>query len=483
MTKLYRSIRFRTWLVFVLFAITMMTFIFFCLTYLTPIFYRYMKMYETNEAMSQIKASWSTADGRNLSGLTDHLATELRMDILINIPKDNFTYQANASGSTTTMISRINIKIKEDLKNSETGLLYLPVSEEGKDALLLAGYIGEADKVEAYIFIYNYLEPIGTTMNILTNMFFLTSTVVLLIGVIIAIMLSSHVANPIVRISKNASKLITGNFYMPIKNKEYEEISTLIENLNNASREIEKTETLRKDLLANISHDLRTPLTMIKAYAEMIRDLSGNNPEKREKHVKVIIDESDRLTLLVSDVLNLSRLQSGIVDLDKKTIDFSEHLSGLITRFSLLSDTNDYSVALDSESKIYADIDIQRIEQVVYNLVNNAINYIGDDKLVQVRLLRKSDKYARFEVSDHGVGIPQEQLQYIWERYYKVDRSENHKRAVKGTGLGLAIVKGILEAHGFSYGCDSVVGEGSNFWFEFPVSQPVSPDNTPDEIH
>ena len=231
-----------------------------------------------------------------------------------------------------------------------------------------------------------------------------------------------------------------------------------------ASTEIARVETLRKDLLANVSHDLRTPLTMIKAYAEMIRDLSGDSPEKRTKHLQVIIDETDRLTLLVSDILNLSKLQSGMIDMDMKVINFSSHLREIVSRFSMLEKTE---VNLEMQDDIYISADSKQLGQAVYNLIINAINYSGED-IVTVRLHTIKGGKVRFEVADSGIGIPKEQLPYIWERYYKVDRSENYKRAVKGTGLGLSIVKGVFERHGFNYGVDSEVGKGSTFWFECP---------------
>ena len=157
------------------------------------------------------------------------------------------------------------------------------------------------------------------------------------------------------------------------------------------------------------------------------------------------------------------------ISINYSVFNFSEHLKGIISRFSLLDDAKDYQVTLEEDEGIMLNADQQKIEQVVYNLVNNAINYMGDDMQVHVRLFRKTQDTARFEVADKGVGIPDEQLPYIWDRYYKIDRSENHKRAVKGTGLGLSIVKNILNSHGFVYGCDSKLGEGSIFWFEFNI--------------
>ncbi len=301
----------------------------------------------------------------------------------------------------------------------------------------------------------------------------MSASIILIIACLVSILLASRIANPIVKISRSANKLITGEFNMPVDNSDYAEIAMLVENLNAASSEIAKTEKLRKDLMANISHDLRTPLTMIKAYGEMIRDLSGNNPEKREKHIKVIIDEADRLTALVADILNLSKLQSGVAEINVSTFDFSAHLKGIMSRFGILNTDDEKRncvIELDITDGIWISADITKLEQVVYNLVNNGINYIGDDNKLIVRLFENGKKTARFEVTDHGVGIPEENLPYIWERYYKVDRSENHKRAVKGTGLGLSIVKGVLEAHHFRYGVISTVGIGSTFWFEFETA-------------
>ena len=290
----------------------------------------------------------------------------------------------------------------------------------------------------------------------------MSSLLIIIVSLVVAMIISSSISRPIRRISRSADKLITGDFELEVSPHDYSEIVVLTDNLNKASAEISKTEKLRKDLLANISHDLRTPLTMIKAYAEMIRDLSGNNPEKREKHLGVIIDETDRLSLLVSDILNLSKLQSGAIEMDKRNIDLSSLLEDIVSRFAMLDETK---IVLDCEKDIHISADSKQLGQAVYNLIINAINYSGVDT-VTVRLHDIGGGNVRFEVADKGVGISAEDLPYIWERYYKVNRSENYKRTVKGTGLGLSIVKGVFECHGFRYGVESEEGVGTTFWFE-----------------
>ncbi len=296
----------------------------------------------------------------------------------------------------------------------------------------------------------------------------MSSLVIILVSLVLSVIISTRIAEPLIRISRSTDKLITGEFNVVASPHDYSEIIILTDNLNKASAEINKTEKLRKDLLANISHDLRTPLTMIKAYAEMIRDLSGNNPEKREKHLGVIIDEADRLTLLVNDILNLSKLQSGAVEMERKIINFSSHLREIVSRFAMLDETK---IVLECSEDIWVDADSKQLGQAVYNLIINAINYSGVDT-VTVRLFDIGGGMVRFEVADKGVGISAENLPYIWERYYKVNRSENYKRTVKGTGLGLSIVKSVFECHGFRYGVDSEEGAGTTFWFECRREKP-----------
>ncbi|MBD5115263.1 MAG: sensor histidine kinase [Ruminococcaceae bacterium] len=491
MKEYFSSIRFRIWITFVLFTLGTMGVLFFSRAILTPIFYG---RYKTTECVNTadriekliISETWNQYDIKDIEYLKNiirDMATTHQFDIIINLPDTDRNIITLRSGDNDILPSRVNKDIKNSLINKDDGTIISNVELNNSDGIIFAKcvrqYFENTCYIPAYIFIFSYTEPIGTTLSIINSISFICSNIILLFACIVSIMISSHVANPLVKISKNANKLITGEFNMVVRRGEYDEIKTLTENLNTASAEISKTENLRKDLMANVSHDLKTPLTMIKAYAEMIRDLSGDNPEKREKHLQVIIDETDRLTLLVNDILNLSKLESGVAEITWGIFDFSQLLKDIINRFSLLNSTKDYKVSLETEDDIEINADQQKLEQVVYNLVNNAINYIGEDRQVMVRLYRKENGTARFEVSDHGLGIPEEQIPYIWERYYKVDRSENYKRVIKGTGLGLSIVKGVLTGHRFPFGCDSIVGSGSTFWFEFPIYK--EPERLPEK--
>ena len=465
-----RSIRFRIWRSFFLFTVAILVFLFVSQVVFMPAIYRFIKTQECIATALDIKDAWNTD---NIKSVIDENARMKQLGILIHFPTSitgglPFTYSRDTTGSSVSIDRRVSDEMVDELKNSKTGMIFFPVDDDTKESFLLATYVGTADEPVGYIFIYAFLEPTGTTTQILANIFLMSSMVIICVTLVVSVIISSRISLPLIRLSRSVDKLKTGEFNVEPSPHDYSEIVILTDNLNKASEEINKTENLRKDLLANISHDLRTPLTMIKAYAEMIRDLSGNNPEKREKHLGVIIDEADRLTQLVNDLLNLSKLQSGAVELDRKVINFSAFLRDIVSRFSMLDETK---IELECEDNIYASLDTTQMGQAVYNLIINAINYSGVDT-VTVRLYGIDGGKVRFEVEDKGVGISPEALPHIWERYYKVNRSENYKRTVKGTGLGLSIVRGVFECHGFEYGAESEEGKGTMFWCECEREQP-----------
>jgi signal transduction histidine kinase len=285
----------------------------------------------------------------------------------------------------------------------------------------------------------------------------------LILGIGISYILARLIEAPITRIIRSAEILGSGDFSVHFDGRGYAETEILAETLEYSAGELAKVDTLKRDLIANVSHDLRTPLTMIKAYAEMVRDLSGDNPKKRAEHIGVIIEESDRLSDLVTDILDLSKLETGALELKLTEFDICGHINTLMGRYKLLSEKNDYKFILSMPEKFMITADIIKIDQVLYNLINNAVNYTGESKEIYICVLPETETKARVEITDTGRGIKEEDLSTIFERYY---RTEKAKREVIGTGLGLSIVKEIMKLHNFRYGVMSEVGVGSTFWFE-----------------
>jgi signal transduction histidine kinase len=243
----------------------------------------------------------------------------------------------------------------------------------------------------------------------------------------------------------------------------YSEIIKLADTLNYTSQELARADNMQKDLIANVSHDLRTPLTMVKSYAEMIRDLSGDDPVKRNEHLRVIIDEADRLNLLVTDLLELSQMQSGRQSLSFTSFSMRETIENLLPPYRIFAERENFELTFRANGDGAVTGDESKIKQVLSNLITNAVKFSGDKKLIEIELV-ETDEAVRCSVRDYGAGIPKRELKNIWRRYYKA--SGNYLRSAEGTGLGLSIVKEILTLHGAKFGVDSEPGRGSIFWFE-----------------
>ncbi|MBQ9081203.1 MAG: hypothetical protein IJY26_01025 [Clostridia bacterium] len=297
--------------------------------------------------------------------------------------------------------------------------------------------------------------------------------IMLIIASVLSGAISMYVSRPIADLTEKARRMSSGNLsvnFTQAGGASYREIVELSDSLNYAESELSKANEVQKELIANVSHDFKTPLTMIKAYASMIQEISGDNPEKRAKHAQVIIDETDRLSSLVNDMLDLSKIRAGLESFKPTLFNLSDYLRAIVERFDYLRETSRYRFMLDIADDLYIEADKDKIGQVLYNLIGNAVNYTGEDKIVTVRLYGENG-LAHFTVTDTGKGIPPEELSTIWERYYRA--RETHKRPVKGTGLGLSIVKTILVKHEFKFGVRSEVGKGSTFYVDFPV-KPVA---------
>ena len=330
----------------------------------------------------------------------------------------------------------------------------------------------------AFLFATYSLKIINGAKNVLLVYFVVLGVVVLLVSMLIAFGISQKLSSGVKNLSATAVRFSKGDYNVNFTNSEYQELADLSDTLNSVRDEVKKSDCFKRELLANVSHDLKTPLTMIKAYASMIREISGDNPEKRDKHLQVIIDEADRLTGLVNDVLSVSKVNSHLDELNFKVFNLTEFLYGIINKFEYLQETQGYKIMVDVGANLYTRADEEKIGQVIYNLLGNAVNYTGEDKTVYISLKSNlSGDRITLKIRDTGKGIAKNELPEIWDRYYRVN--ETHTRPVKGTGLGLNIVKVILKNHSFDFGAESEVGKGSTFWIDFPsVSSEIEVEQT-----
>ena len=310
------------------------------------------------------------------------------------------------------------------------------------------------------------LTPVNATVQMIRQELIFVSIIMIILALVLAMVISRFISKPLSQMNESAKELAKGNYYVEFHDQSSLEISELGSTLNYTARQLKKTEQLQHELIANVSHDLRTPLTMIQAYAEMMRDIPGENTPE---NVQVIIDEAGHLTGMVNDLLDISKLQAGVTQLNKTHFNLTANLEKVVQRIGRMASANEFTIELicDHDKEVFVDADEFKIYQVVYNLINNALNYSGDSRHVTVRQECIGDT-VKVSVQDFGLGIAKENLPLVWERYYKIDKE--HRRIFNGSGLGLAIVRKILELHNAQYGVDSTLGQGSTFWFCLKVS-------------
>ena len=449
------SLKINIWLFLAGFSIFILCFLwFFQIIFLNS----YYKAYKTNELD---KAASELRQNINLNQQKIETIARKR-DICIEIYGNNL-YAATSSNKGCMEFGNKNFKVKRNFINS--GLLeqhYNLINSQYQNETLI--YALKLD-TDLYAFINASLEPLDSTITILSNQFIITTIIVLILSLIIGYLISKKLSKPITKISNEAKKLADGNFSANFKTDiDIYEINELADSLNYTKDELSKTESLKRDLMANVSHDLKTPLTMIKAYAEMVRDLTYNNKEKREENLNTIIEETDRLTLLVNDILDLSNAESGNATLKIENIDLIVLINQVIQRFKILEEQENYQFIFTHPKNTIIKADYKRIYQVIYNLINNAINYTGEEKKIYINIKENKNNYL-VEIKDTGKGIKKEDLKHIWDKYYHSDKK--HKRNNYGTGLGLSIVKNILQMHKYKYGVKSS-NKGSTFYFEIP---------------
>lgn len=304
--------------------------------------------------------------------------------------------------------------------------------------------------------------PLQSTIDTMYDQFNIIIIVVVIATILLALCLSSLIVKPIKKIEMEATNLPSGKYDHKLIKTDAREIENLNNTLARANEEIIKADVARKELIGNVSHDLRTPLTMIVGYGEMIRDFPEEN---NAENINVIINEAKRLSTLVDDLLDLSKVESGKIEFHNKDIKISDLLGSVYDQFEPYCKANNIELVLNVEdSDVVVNVDDNRLKQVLHNFMSNALNY-NDAKDTKIIIgEEKVDGAYRIYVYDNGSGVKEEDKDKIWNRYYKVDKE--HKRSHIGSGIGLSLCKDILDKMGYKYGVDSVYKEYSKFYFD-----------------
>ncbi len=343
--------------------------------------------------------------------------------------------------------SILNEIIIEDL---EKGTIVSDIMNfENGDSILFIGKKFDFNEKNYYFYTYRMLQS-RSKFNKMFRLQMLNFIFLLIIIIYVtSLIVNKYLVKPIKSINRTVYSLTNGNYReVPVKGED--ELSSLTKSVNILSKKLQEVEVLRRELISNVSHELRSPLVLIRGYAELVKDISWSNKEKREEQLSLIINESIRMSQMVDDIMDYSQLQAGAIKVNKDKYDVIKLIKDeffIAKKECELYNININLITNGIESK-YVYVDSLKFSQIFRNLFNNAINHTFDMGKIDLVITEEDDKLM-VEIINIGETIPEEMIDKLFDKYYRVQHQSTRK---KGTGIGLSIVKAICELHDFKYG-------------------------------
>ena len=330
------------------------------------------------------------------------------------------------------------------------------------DVLSVIAPITSDFKIRGYVVIHLPMESIRADANGMLNISYMLLVILIVLSLIILLFFTEYVYRPLRHIIAAAEQYALGNMHYPISIEREEELGYLSASLGYMAETIARAEDDQKKFIANVSHDFRSPLTSMRGFLEAMLD-GTIPPDRYEHYLKVVLGETERLTKLTNGLLTLNNLNTGGILLQRTDFDINAVIRSVGASFEQTCRDRRIRIQLVLTGRIlYVNADLEKIQQVLYNLVDNAIKFSRPDSEITIDTTEKGDTVF-VSVRDNGIGIPKEDQSLIWDRFYKTDLSRGKDK--KGTGLGLSIVREIIRAHNENINLVSTEGVGSTFTF------------------
>ena len=482
-----KSFRIKLWIYFVLFTALIFSLLWLLQTVFLQSFYNDMLINNTKQAAASISESFNDDD---FSNIIDELSLSNSILVYITDTDGSILYSSDQFKGLTGRSHPMPTDKTEETevgfgKHSQRGgkgheyrslpdgysdfLSSLEASDSGTyesttDGMYVYGaYLGTGDDKKV-LYISTTLDAVGPAVDIIRMQLIWGTVISVIIASVLAWFIARGFAMPVAKLTNKAEHIGSDDFPEDFRKGFCSELDELSDVLDETSDKLKKSRNFQRELLANVSHDLRTPDTMIKGYAEMVRDISRTDEEQCNADIEVIVRESDRLCAMVNEILEFSEMQSAEVRPEPEDVDISAVVRRVCSNFNSLYSREGGRIDTQLQENVIVKGDAGRLERAVYNLLDNAVRHNGESKVINVTLTQEGGN-AKISITDHGSGIPAQELENIWDRYYTY-RSRNKKGV---SGLGLAIVKEIVKMHGGICTAESTVGIGSTFIIKSPV--------------
>lgn len=332
------------------------------------------------------------------------------------------------------------------------------------------------------------IESIKDSVKIANRFLAYVGVAAVLIGCIICWLIARRFTKPILKLAEISEKMTRLDFEAKYQGKEKNEIALLGANINKLSESLEKNiselktannelkkdiekkekiDEMRKEFLANVSHELKTPIALIQGYAEGLKEAVNDDEESREYYCDVIMDEANKMNSMVKRLLTLNQLESGNDVVTMERFDIASLISTYLQSVSILAKQNDIRIVYTQKEPVYVWADEFKTEEVFMNYFSNALNHCAGEKVIEIKIIQENKK-ARICVFNTGEPIPEDCIEHVWEKFYKVDKART--REYGGSGVGLSIVKAIMDSMNQKYGVENFT-DGVMFWFELELVQ------------
>ncbi len=461
----------RLWLIMMLLVVLGIAFMLVAQIFLFEQNYVNASVFEMQERLKPIMERLKTKDLSSNGQLMLSLSkmTNGKMMVIDSDEKLVALYSAghkldSQSWGSASLHVRHVLKYSKEYKEVSQGKTYTKIIRNGADPITMEiGLPAQFNNQRASVILYQTLDQLQTVLHMNRSQLVILTVSLTLVAAVVAALLSRHFVRPIHVIKRTVDNLAQGVLTATPGLSLKDELGQLSGSVEALGQALQRVDVLRKEVIANVSHELRSPLALIAGYAEMVRDINWKDDEKRYENLTLIIQEAGRMSEMVSDIMDYSQLQAGYIQLKKDWYNLYEIIESEIALCE--KSAAQYGIAIEfkstcSDIPVYADA--MKICQVMRNLLNNAVNHTAAGEKITVAAAERDNK-IRIAVVNPGEPIPKEDRDIIWERY---QRSQHHGGRQQGTGIGLSIVSTFLKAHGMDYGVDCQDGL-TIFWFEY----------------
>ena len=493
--KYFKSIRTRLFLSLCIIVFSIIATLILLNNFVLKQFYEYNKVKQLKEVYNVINNYYNKQDyENNLSEELDKIALKNNFNILITSDENVSIYSSNQDFYYTiedfvfSIIQRDRNKNNEIEKNDRYSISRFKDNKTNMNFIMLTGFLDNSYK----LYIRMPVTAIEESVNISNEFLSIIAIFVIIIGGIVLSIVSKRFSEPIIQLNDITKKMSNLDFAQKFKpSEDHDEIDTLGENINNLSDKLERTinqlrntnielekdieeksqiDEMRKSFISDVSHELKTPIALIQGYSEGLIENVNSDEESRKFYAEVILDEATKMDKLVKQLLELMKLEYGKMHFNNKEFDLVELENEIIRKSAVMADKEKVKIENNTAGKIIVCADDFYIDQVLTNYITNAIKYsieINGEKKVKIEnKIDKDNKKVRIKVFNTFVQFTEEEINRIWNRFYKIDESRNRENG--GNGIGLSLVKAIMNNYGNKYGVKNVAG-GVEFYFELDL--------------